>query len=111
MSDDLISRSMVMDYLREEQANVTMEKYKRGFVSADVCDGMSSAIEAFMNFIIQMPVAYDIDNIIKDLEEYARSDICNSCRSCRTLDDIDNIECENCGALGALEIVKRGGRL
>lgn len=55
------------------------------------------------------PTAYDLDKVIKDLEEYAHSDICGPCRSCRISDDIENIECENCGALGALEIVKNGG--
>ncbi|MCI9025418.1 MAG: hypothetical protein HFG92_13460 [Dorea sp.] len=55
------------------------------------------------------PTAYDVDKVIKDLEEYAHSDICGPCRSCRISDDIENIECENCGALGALEIVKNGG--
>ena len=55
------------------------------------------------------PTAYDLDKVIKDLEEYAHSDICGPCRSCRISDDIENIECENCGALGALEIVKGGG--
>lgn len=111
MSNDLISRSMVMDYLKEQKTNVIAEKNKKGFVSEDVCDGMSSAIGAFMNFVEQAPIAYDLDKVVKDLEEYAHSDICGSCRSCRTLDDSDDIECENCGALGALEIVKSGGRL
>lgn len=59
--------------------------------------------------IDNQPTAYDLDKVIKDLEEYAHSDICGSCRSCRISDDIENIECENCGALGALEIVKNGG--
>lgn len=111
MSNDLISRSIVMDYLREQHSNIIMEKNKKGFVSEDVCDGMSSAIGAFMNFVEQAPTAYDLDKVIKGLEEYVHSDICGSCRSCRTLDDIDDIECENCGALGALEILKSGGRL
>ena len=52
MRNDLISRNAVMDYLREQQANVIIEKNKNGFVNADVCDGMSSAIGAFMNFIV-----------------------------------------------------------
>lgn len=111
MSNDLISRSIVMDYLREQHSNIIMEKNKKGFVSEDVCDGMSSAIDAFMNFVVQVPTAYDLDKVVKDLEEYAHSDICGSCHSCRTPDDIDDINCENCGALGALEIVKQGGRL
>lgn len=68
MSDDLISRSAVMDYLREQQANVIIEKNKNGFVNADVCDGMSSAIGAFMNFIVQMPTAYDVDKVMEQLE-------------------------------------------
>ena len=59
--------------------------------------------------IDNQPTAYDLDKVIKDLEEYAHSDICGPCRSCRISDDINNIECENCGALGALEIVKNGG--
>ena len=59
--------------------------------------------------IDNQPTAYDLDKVIKDLEEYAHSDICGPCRSCRISDDINNIECENCGALGALEIVKGGG--
>ena len=111
MSNDLISRSIVMDYLREQHSNIIMEKNKKGFVSEDVCDGMSSAIDAFMNFVVQVPTAYDLDKVVKDLEEYAHSDIWGSCHSCRTPDDIDDINCENCGALGALEIVKQGGRL
>ena len=111
MSNDLISRSIVMDYLREQHSNIIMEKNKKGFVSEDVCDGMSSAIDAFMNFVVQVPTAYDLDEVVKDLEEYAHSDICGSCHSCRTLDDIDDISCENCGALGVLEIVKSGGGL
>ena len=109
MSNDLISRSIVMDYLREQETNIITEKNKKGFVSADVCDGMISAIGAFKNYIMQVPAAYDSDKVIKELEEYAHSDICGPCRSCRISDDINNIECENCGALGALEIVKGGG--
>ncbi len=30
MSNDLISRSIVMDYLREQHSNIIMEKTKRG---------------------------------------------------------------------------------
>lgn len=69
MSNDFISRDAVMDYLREQQANVIIEKNKNGFVSADVCDGMSSAIGAFMNFIVQLPTAYDVDKVVERLEE------------------------------------------
>ena len=106
MSNDLISRSLVMDYLREQETNIITEKNKKGFVSADVCDGMISEIGAFKNYIMQVPAANDSDKVIKELEEYAHSDICyqNHCRYINA----DDIDCENCGALGALEIVKRG---
>lgn len=68
MNNDLISRSAVMDYLREQQANVIIGKNKNGFVSEDVCDGMISAIDAFMNFIVQMPVFYSLDKVVEQFE-------------------------------------------
>lgn len=89
MSNDLISRSALMQALR-------------GNVLVDVTSNLEQAVA-------EQPTAYDLDKVIKDLEEYAHSDICGPCRSCRISDDINNIECENCGALGALEIVKGGG--
>ena len=67
MSKDLISRKAVMDYLREQQANVIIEKNKNGFVNADVCDGMGSAIGAFMNFIVQLPTVYDVDKVVEQI--------------------------------------------
>lgn len=72
MSNDLISRSAVMDYLREQQANVIIEKNKNGFVNTDVCDGMSSAICAFMNFIMMLPAAYDVDKVVEQLRSEQR---------------------------------------
>lgn len=89
MSNDLISRSALLQALK-------------GNVLVDVTSNLENAIA-------EQPTAYDLDKVVKDLEEYAHSDICGSCRSCRISDDINNIECENCGALGALEIVKGGG--
>ncbi|MCI9201465.1 MAG: hypothetical protein HFI03_13945 [Lachnospiraceae bacterium] len=69
MSNILIDRNAVMDYLREQQANVIIEKNKNGFVNADVCDGMSSAIGAFMNFILQIPTAYDVDKVVEEMQD------------------------------------------
>ncbi len=112
MSNDLISRSAVMDYLREQQANVIIERNKNGFVSADVCDGMSSVIGAFMNFIVLLPAAYDVDKVVEQvveqIEEYAHSGICESHNGCPYRNNED-MNCENCGAIGAIEIVKSGG--
>ena len=56
---DLIDRKMVLDYLREQHANVIIEKHKNGFVNEDVYCGMESAINAFMNFILTCPEAKD----------------------------------------------------
>lgn len=67
MSDDLISRKAVMDYLREQNNNVIIEKHKDGFVSEDACRGMESAISAFRNFILTLPTAFDKEKVIKDL--------------------------------------------
>lgn len=56
---DLIDRKIVLDYLREQHANVIIEKHKNGFVNEDVYCGMESAISAFMNFILTCPEAKD----------------------------------------------------
>lgn len=61
MENDLISRNIVFDYLKEQQANVIIEKNKKGFVPVQVCEGMMLAIEAFMNFVVQAPAAYNTD--------------------------------------------------
>lgn len=64
--------------------------------------------EAYKKLVDEQPTAYDIENVMKELESYVRSDICKSCGKCRYTDAGD-INCETCGALGALEIVRRGG--
>ena len=56
---DMIYRKMVLDYLREQHANVIIEKHKNGFVNGDVCRGMESDISAFMNFILTCPEVKD----------------------------------------------------
>lgn len=94
MSNDLIDRNAVMDYLREQQANVIIEKNKNGFVNADVCDGMNSAIGAFMNFVLQIPTAYDVDKVVGQMEEYVK--------------ESSNVD-YNRAMIEAIEIVKSGG--
>ncbi|MEY8379284.1 hypothetical protein AALD22_26770 [Lachnospiraceae bacterium 56-18] len=107
MSNDLISRNTAMDYLREQRAKIFMEKNKKEFISEDKCDGMLSAIEAFMNFVIQAPTAYDLDKVVNDLEEYAYSSGWCKEHGC-VYEGNDEVTCDICAALGALEIVKRG---
>lgn len=69
MSDDLISRKAVIDYLREQNNNVIIEKHKNGFVSEDICRGMESAISAFRNFILTLPTAFDKEKVLEELND------------------------------------------
>lgn len=67
---DFISRQMVMDYLREQQAHVIVEKAKKQkAVPYEACKGMEAGIEAFMNFINQIPTAYDVDKVVRQIEK------------------------------------------
>lgn len=115
MSNDLISRKAVMDYLREQQANVITEKNKNNPVTQDAMKGMLASVDAFMNFIVQLPVAYDADKVVKQLEnkiaEYklridSRSGACY-------YDETEKIRILSerlYGVEQALEIVKAGGK-
>ena len=91
MSNVLIDRNAVMDYLREQQANVIIEKNKNGFVNADVCDGMSSAIGAFMNFILQIPTAYDVDKVVERLEKAKYEDDLYPCNLAVEIEEAKSI--------------------
>ena len=69
MSHDLISRKAVIDYLREQNNNVIIEKQKDGFVSEDICRGMESAISAFRNFILTLPTDFDKKKVLEELND------------------------------------------
>lgn len=100
---DLISRQAVMDYLRGQQANVIIEKAKQNPITCDACKGMESSIEAFMNFINQVPTAYDVDKVIKQLEELTGEEC--TLHEC----GLRSERCKPCIAKKAIEIVKAGG--
>lgn len=68
MSDDLISRKAVFDYLKEQNNNLLMEKQKNGVVSTEACRGMESALIAFRSFILAQPMAFDKEKVIKELK-------------------------------------------
>lgn len=69
MSDDLISRKAVLDYLEEQNNNLLKEKQKNGFVvSTEACRGMESAIVAFRSFILDLPTAFDKEKVIEELK-------------------------------------------
>ena len=101
MSDDLISRKAVIDYLREQNNNVIIEKHKDGFVSEDICRGMESAISAFRNFILTMPTAFDKEKVIEKLQRRSHNyypSIDHYCLSRKAVDLKD-----------AIEIIEKGG--
>ena len=111
MSNVLIDRNAVMDYLREQQANVIIEKNKNGFVNADVCDGMSSAIGAFMNFILQIPTAYDVDKVMEQLRKNhdVEKDRAAEYDEAGRLDLMDEHDAKAAAYRNAIKIVKSGG--
>lgn len=102
---DFISRQAVMNYLREQQAGIIIEKTKQNAVTYEACKGMESGIDAFMNFINQVPAAYDVDKVvdkigkIKDHDQFCTSERCHRYRS----------ECKSCEIDGIVKIVKGGG--
>lgn len=70
MSNDLISRKAVLDYLEEQNNNLLKEKQKNGFVvSTEACRGMESALIAFRSFILAQPMAFDKEKVIEELKE------------------------------------------
>ena len=68
MSNDLISRKAVIDYLKEQNNNLLMEKQKNGVVSTEACRGMESALIAFRSFILAQPMAFDKEKVIEELK-------------------------------------------
>lgn len=69
MSNDLISRKAVMDYLREQQATVIIEKNKNNSVSNYYIPGIQESIQTFMNFIVQVTAAYDVDKVVEKIKD------------------------------------------
>lgn len=70
-SGDFISRKDVMDYLREQQANVIIEKNKaEGFVAAVEGEAKLSEVDKFINFIVQCPTAYDTGKVVEEVSDY-----------------------------------------
>lgn len=100
---DFISRQAVMNYLREQQAGIIIEKTKQNAVTYEACKGMESGIEAFMNFINQIPAAYDVDKVVEQLENKIFSAEVHN-------DDFNGVQIDNLLCMGDVyEIVKAGG--
>lgn len=110
MSDDLISRKAVIDYLREQNNNVIIEKHKGGFVSEDACSGMESAISAFRNFILTLPTAFDKEKVLANLREELKLSEIEKERCARENPlQFDSAKGYANGIANAIEIVEKGG--
>jgi hypothetical protein len=61
---DLISRKVVMDWLRDLQAQAIINRQHGTLVDATI----EASINSFINFIVQVPTAYDVDKVVEQLE-------------------------------------------
>lgn len=107
---DFISRQAVMNYLREQQAGIIIEKTKQNAVTYEACKGMESSIEAFMNFINQVPAAYDPDKVIEALHRRyytTQRERVHTHGLCKAMDNMLKAEAD--AYENAIEIVKAGG--
>lgn len=62
---DLISRNVVMGWLRELQAQSIINENQGTLVDATI----SSTVNHFIDFIVQVPTAYDVDKVLEQLDE------------------------------------------
>jgi hypothetical protein len=62
---DLINRKVVMDWLRDLQAQAIINSNNGTLVDATI----ESAVNSFINFIVQVPTSYDVDKTVKRLEQ------------------------------------------
>lgn len=104
---DLISRKLISDYLREQHAQVIIEKYKDGFITDDVCKGMECSIDAFVNFISQCPTVDAVPvvhaewiDIQPDYHSgfYGNAHKCSNCNDYYTTEYDDLFFYPRCGA-------------
>lgn len=61
---DLISRKVVMDWLRELQTQSIINEHNGTIVDATI----HTTVNHFINFIVQLPTTYDVDNVVEQLE-------------------------------------------
>ncbi len=93
---DLISRKAVIDYLREQHDILTLEKNNPlTIIHPEALKGMNRSNEAFNNFMLGLPTAYDVDKVVERLGKESDDGWCFD-----TAIDINT----------AFKIVRRGGR-
>lgn len=74
LSTSLISRTIIMEYLREKQAECIIKRHEEE--NAEYCsflNGRDSAINEFIEFIVQCPPSYQIDPVIEQIKQIIRS--------------------------------------
>ena len=100
---DLISRSELINYIDKERKQIPIDSEKYN-IDSNVVDGMVSALQAFENKVKEVESAYDVDKVVKDLEEIRAKKTCNK-EKCDTKEI-----CRICVIDDAIEIVKQGGK-
>ena len=102
---------------KEFECDYDVDKFKDFFsrVLHDIKSGLlcgkweEEIVEMFIKAFEESKVAYDVEAKVAELEEYAKSKICEIHGECPYSGNYD-VQCENCGALGAIEIVRNGGK-
>ncbi len=102
MNNDLISRSALLEEINNFSMRITGSANDMALVIMD------ETKKSIMRMVEEQPAVYDVDKVVKELNEYAHSEICKSHNGCPYIIN-ENMNCENCGAMGALKIVKSGG--
>lgn len=69
---DLISRKVVMDWLRDLQAQTIIQRHKGNSSLVDTT--IEVAVNNFINFIVQVPTAYDVDKVVEQLESIRKDE-------------------------------------
>ena len=64
--NDLISRKTVLDWLREQQKEAIIRQHEPHLSKS--IEGANYVINAAINFIVQMPVAYDVNKVVEQLK-------------------------------------------
>ena len=102
---DLISRSEVNDVIDE------LEVYTCGRPNTMKVEVSVLQLQRFINKLKNIPIAYDIDNVIEELEEMIHPKQLYFCKyargGCKHLYNNDK-DCMECIVENAIEIVKAG---
>ena len=66
--NDLISRSVLLAYLENEKRKIKADS-KKYRMHEEAVAGMKASLQAIENKVNEMPTAYDVSEVIKELEE------------------------------------------